>query len=218
MEQDAMEVVRLYSTKPTRVRLGNREWVIPANYFGPKQRDEPDVFDAEEYFGFVLFLPDFVGYTRDNWQDPFDPGRIDVLETRLVDKDAMLPLSSGGKQRVEPANYGEPRARYANRKPRLEKEPAFNMYGLQGYLWKNRRRSGVTWTGTRSNGEFFFFYASFAPGEPHPRGVQFGDCDVRYYSEKNDLFVAYRYKQDHIAKWREIDDAIWEKLHQWRAS
>ena len=71
-EGEAERVNRLYSVKPVRVVVGSKQWTIPANYFGPKGAERPDTFVADKYFGFVLFLPDYGGYTRENWRDPFD--------------------------------------------------------------------------------------------------------------------------------------------------
>jgi len=217
-EHEAKRVELLYSTKPKRVILGNREYRIPANHFGPKQLDEPDTFVADESgFGFVLFLPDFGGYTKENWRNKFDPRLIQVVQVTTVDKNAMVPMTDGTRQRTPPEGYGEPRARFKNRKPSLEQKPGYKLYGLEGYRPKNARPdSGVTWVGTRSNGEFFFFDSTLPP-DMSPLPGRYAICQARYYSEQEDLLIVYRYFQEHIAKWREIDDAIWGMLHDWRS-
>ena len=217
-EREAREVEKLYSTKPIRFRMAGQQYVVPANYFTYKGRDEVDTGNSEG-FGFFLFLPDFGGYTKENWRDQFDRRRIYVLEVKPVDKNAMIPYSLGGYVKAEPANYGEPRAQFQNIRALLEEIPSFKLYGLEGYRRKGagaRGTPGVTWTGTRSNGEFFFFNSSLAPGEPLRPGLTNPVCQTQYYSEQEDLFISYFYSQDHIAKWREIDDAIWEKIHSWR--
>lgn len=139
-----------------------------------------------------------------------------MLQVSAVDKNVMVPIYGGGLQRVTPANYGEPRARFENLKGILEDSPTYELYGLKGYHAKGRGSDKVTWVGYRSNGEFFFFDSSLAPGQPLQPGIINPHCGTQYYSEKEDLFVAYRYSQDHIMQWRDIDDAIWSKLHQWQ--
>lgn len=209
MEQDARAVTELYSTKPVRVVHGPREYVVPANYFSPKGKSNKDIFDTEAagYFGFVLFLPEYGGYTQDNWRDPFDRRRVQVIEVKNV----SIEL----RQRPNKAAYGEQHAQFENVKRGIEAEPFLHIYDLVGYRPKNSRVDAV-WTGTRSNGEFFFFRSHLAPGDPS-RGVNtWPFCNVRYYSEQEDLYVSYRYSNDHLAKWREIDDAIWAKLRSWR--
>lgn len=216
MEEDALEVERLYSTKPIRVVLGPREYLIPVNHFTEKGADRPGVFVAKNGFGFVLFLPDFGGFTKENWQKGwFDTNRIDVIELKLVDKEAIVPIAGGGHQKITPANYGEPRARFENRKSRLEAKPSLHAYGVEGYRWRSGQ-SGITWTGTRTNGEFLYFEAMSAPGEPLPPGTSYPLCTVRYYSDAEDLYVSYIYPQHHIHRWKQIDDAIWHKVKKWR--
>lgn len=215
LETQAVE--QLYSTKPVRVILGAREYVIPANHFGPKEKDGFDTFDAGKvgYFGFFLFLPDYGGYTKNNWHDKFDRRLIKVVEVKMVDRNETVFNPELGYQRVNPAGYGDPKARFQNARRGLEDKPSFHAYGLEGYRPKYSNVD-VVWTGTRSNGEFFFFRCHLAPGDPPQAGIVEPHCDVRYYSEKEDLFIAYRYSNDHLAKWREIDDAIWTKLHGWQ--
>jgi len=211
IEKDAKDVARLYSTKPIRVIHGPRQYVIPVNYFSPKGKDNSDVFDAgttkSNYFGFFLFLPEYGGYTQDNWRDQLDRRRIQVIQVKDVGAER--------KQSVNKAGYGEPHAQFENVKRGLEGQPSFHVYDLVGYRPRNSRVDAV-WVGTRSNGEFFYFRSHLAPGDPPRKDGVFPFCDVRYFSEKEDLYIHYRYSNDHLAKWREIDDAIWTKLRSWR--
>lgn len=215
MEAEARAVSDQYSTKPVRVKLGRHRYTIPANYFGPKGRLTPDTFDAGEagYFGFRLFLPEYGGYTKENWRDKFDERLITVLSVELVDKNRRGHFPDGRLAPPNPAGYGKPRAMFRNRRLLLEATPSLHYYGLEGYRSKHGRYD-VTWVGRRSNGEFFFFTCHLAPGDP-PQPGTFPFCDVRYYSEKEDLQISYRYANSNFSKWRDIDDAIWGKLHLW---
>jgi hypothetical protein len=215
-EEDAKEVERLYSTRPIRFILGPHTYEIPANYFGPKDfRDWPQTPNVEA-FGFFLFLPDYIGYTKENWRDRFDRRRIDVLELTTVQKIEMGNFTDGTRRWLSPDRF-DPRVQFENIRS-LQEEASLRLYGLTMYRNKGGGNTpGAVWTGTRSNGEFFWFRTSLAANEakrdgwpPNP------SCTVRYYSEKEDLRIAYHYSQDHLAKWREIDDAIWVKIHQWR--
>jgi len=215
LDAEARAVDAQYSTKPVRVFIGTREYIIPANYFGPKGRDLPDFMDANGigYFGFHLFLPEFGGYTKDNWKDKFDPNLVQILQVKSVDKAAGD--RPDGHSQANPATYGEPIAQFRNVRRLLEEKPSLRAYGLQGYRTKHGN-ADVTWTGTRSNGEFFFFRCDQAPGDSARAGIAIPQCDVRYYSEKEDLFVAYRYSNANLNLWRRIDDAVWAALGKWR--
>ena len=118
-----------------------------------------------------------------------------------------------------PANYGEPRALFSNIKSILERTPSLQLNGLDGYRRVNYKYvRSITWTGTRSNGEFFFFESHLPPSEVRNPGPIHPMCAVRYYSEKEDLYIAYNYFQEHIDRWRDIDDAIWMRLREWETS
>lgn len=209
-------VNQLYSNKPIRVVLGHREYRVPANHFGATWKNEPDSIDAGKTgFAFVLFLPDFNGFTKENWRDPFDRNRIDVLWVKQVDKNAMVRRGDGIPERISPAGYGDPKSRFNNGRSLLEVQPSLRLYGLEGYRRRGKGNRSVTWVGHRSNGEFFYFDASYGPGDAVPAGTN-PLCTVQYYSAEEDLSIAYRYSQDHIDKWRQIDDAIWTSIHSWQ--
>lgn len=217
MRREAEAVRDEYSTKPMRVKLGQHRYVIPVNYFGPKGRREPDSFDADQagYFGFRLFLPGYGGYTTENWRDKFDEHLVTVVRLWIPDKNRTGIFPNGEPAPANPAGYYEPKATFRNWRPMLELNPSLHYYGLDGYRPKHGRAE-VTWTGTRSNGEFFFFKCHLAPGDTPETGT-YPFCDVRYYSEKEDLVIVYWFANANLPKWREIDDAIWAKLHEWEA-
>jgi hypothetical protein len=162
-----------------------------------------------------MFLPNYGGYTKDNWRDKFDRRLIEVAQVSAVDKSRIVVFTDGHSERISPAAYGEPKAQFQNIRDGLEDRPTLHAYGLDGYRPKGSNVD-VVWVGARSNGEFFFFRCPLAPGDPPQPGIPTPHCDVRYYSEKDDLYIAYRYSNDYLAKWREIDDAIWQKLNGWR--
>lgn len=216
-ERDAHEVEQLYSTKPIRFRMAGHQYQVPANYFTPKWEDDPNNSDISKGFGFFLFLPNYEGYTKTNWRDRFDPRLIKVLQVSPVDKEASTTYTDGTIGRALPESYGEPEARFRNIRRSLEDIPTYHLYGLEGFRQKRGLEGPIIWTGKRSNGEFFFFESSFAPDTTKSKpGLTNPLCQTQYYSAKEDLFIAYHYSQDHLEKWRDIDDGIWKRLHEWR--
>jgi len=215
--QDAADVERLFSEKPILVRVGAQEYLLPRNHLTPKGAAERDTV-RYSYLAFYLFLPDYGGYTKDNWQEgAFHEQLIDVMTVQPVDKNAKSRTTKGEIVPASPASYGEPKAQFQNIRRLLEKTPSLHLAGLEGHRAVNHPSvKTITWVGTRANGEFFFFRSPFAPGEGPVPGVQYPHCRVRYYSEKEDLYIAYAYKQQHIERWREIDTRIWQKIKEWR--
>ncbi len=216
-DQDALEVELLYSTKLIHFRMAGHEYQVPANYFTPKWEDDGTGNDVSNGFGFFLFLPNYEGYTKTNWRDPFDARLIQVLQVSPVDKEATTTYTDGTRGKTPPESYGEPDARFRNIRRSLEDKPTYNLYGLEGFRRRNSREDSVIWTGKRSNGEFFYFKSSFSPNTAQERqGLPNPLCETQYYSAQEDLFIAYHYSQAHLEKWREIDDAIWKKIYEWR--
>ena len=190
----------LYSTKPVRVRLGDREFNVPVNYITPKGRNERESLEAEQGIAIVLFLPDFGGFTKSNWEKGwFDKRRIDVLK-----------LSATYSHRT-------PRTIFGIEQRSLEANPFVAMHGLTGFRWKSKDMKGAVWTGTDRAGDFFMFETSDIPGEPLPFADTYPLCKVRYYRSSERLFVAYQYSMDQFAKWAEIDQGIWNKLNTWKS-
>ena len=212
-EQDAQEVERSFSTARIHIQLKTRKWVIPANYFSPMNMTGSEVLERRS-FGFKIFFPNFEGFDKENWRKGwFDERRIDIVEVSLVDKTELVPNLGGGSDLVSPAAYGDPNAQFENIKPMLADKPELRKYGLVGYQLRNGH--SIVWSAHRSNGEFFFFF-TYADPEVRPASPgTYPLCDVRYYSAIEDMFVAYRYSSNHIAQWREIDDGVWKKLHEW---
>ncbi len=48
-----------------------------------------------ESIGFKFFMPDFGGYTPDNYQDEFHPDKIELIDFRIVGMGAEQPDASG---------------------------------------------------------------------------------------------------------------------------
>jgi hypothetical protein len=198
-ERVADEVERLYSTKPIQVVLRERRFRVPVNFFTERGRDRPDTWAPPDGFSFVLFLPDFSGFTKDNWKaGGFDKRRIDVLE-----------VSEGNTHRKAETIFSKLRLS-------LEPEPFAKSYELSGYRWKNRDNRGSYWVGKRATGELFLLQSTDVPGEPPLFADSYPLCMAQYYRDSEKLFIAYQYSLDNFQRWHEIDEAVWGKLRSWR--
>ena len=221
-EQDAAEVERLYSTRLIRFKVGKHIYEIPSNYFGPKEGDyrmRSKLFEAEGGFGFSLFLPNFGGYTKENWRNPFDPRRIDVIEVKSVDREQVVRERDASRGRRFAGPYDDAKSQFVkNIKGFLEDTPAFRRFGLEGYYVRYRKTYELTWTGRRTNGDFVYFSCSPTPEEIEQAHIPVPQCRTQYYSEEDELRIFYTFHREHLAEWRAIDDAIWAKIHKWRGS
>lgn len=195
-EQNRSDVDLLFSTKSVRVRLAHREFILPANFLTPKGRDFPLTIQIE-FLRFFVFLPDFEGFTKKNWEQGwFNRGRIDVVE------------ASQENAHRTPQRVFEVLKRFS------EPVPFREVAGLSGYRRKNGTKE-VMWCGDRRNGEFFCLESSSAPGDQLLPDT-YPLCKVQYFRRSKGMFLAYQYSMDHLKLWEQIDEAIWDKLEQWR--
>jgi hypothetical protein len=209
------------STKPIKIKLkdSDRVFTIPRNYFSPQEANEPDEEELE-YFGFTLFLPNFEGYSpataRFYAPEHFPPiareayyNSVYVLRVEEVSK---FDTRNGKQTPLPPNAWGDPKAMFdaVSKGYELLRED----YGLKCYGHKSWEGKGNQFPciGTRSNGELIFMWAS----DPPESGMSPYICDVVYYSEQQQLYINYRYSRRNIAKWRELDDAVWAKINAWR--
>ena len=191
-EQDRRRVGLHFSTKPIRVHLARQEFILPANYLTPQGRDLPSTMEANA-LQFVVFLPEFEGFTKTNWEQGwFNRERIDVIE-----------VSEDNAHRT-------PQRIFDVLKSISEPIPFREVAGLSGYRRKNGNR-GVTWSGNRRTGEFFCLETSSAPDDQLLQDA-YPTCRVQYFRRSKKMFLAYQYSMDHLKLWEQIDEAIWDKL------
>lgn len=209
-----------FSTKPIKIRLesSNRSFLVPRNYFSPNAAGDPDEEELP-HFGFILFLPDFQGFTRDTAKfyapEHFPPVKgekyfdsVYVLGVTPLEK---VDRRNGKNTPVPPNVWGDPMAMLqavTKGYELIREEYGLKCYGKKGSEGKGNRFPCI---GARSNGELIFMWAA---DPPELEGVPYL-CDVLYASDQEQLFVNYRYSRRHLSQWREIDDAIWAKLKAW---
>jgi hypothetical protein len=203
-----------FSEKPVSVQLPTQAFLIPRNYFTPFGKSNRDVSKLDA-FGFNLFLPFFEGYTLDNLNYyPQQSGRGgDHIAITTVAERSKYQLKDGERVEFKPHQWGEPNALFelfmSSGYQLAHEDHGLKCYGV-------RAATGVFYNtlckGVRSNGELLVMHTSEEVGE----GKSVSRCTVRYYSEKEQLYIQYNFSRDKLHLWKAIDDAIWAKLHSWR--
>ena len=204
-----------FSTKPIKIKLKDSDkiFVIPGNYFSPHEKNTRDE-EKLQRFGFTLFLPNYEGFSIDMAEEY--PKRSkhwdDMIWVLRVNPEAKFVIQDGKEVPLPPNVWGEPKALFKIRTNGLEllrEEHDLKCYGKKSWIGLG---NGLPCIGTRSNGELLVMWAT---DPPQQEGIPYM-CDVRYYSEQEQLYIEYRFSRHQFAKWREIDDAIWAKLHAWQ--
>ena len=83
-----------------------------------------------ELIGFQFFMPDFGGYTPDNYTDDFHKDRVEVIDFRIVGMGAEQPDAPG----AYPPNMFARASATPN--PYLDREKYQEIYGLRCYGFK----------------------------------------------------------------------------------
>jgi hypothetical protein len=158
---------------------------------------------AEAQFDF--FLPDFTGYTLQNYRDETNPSKVEVVYLHGSDRHEADPDA--------PGEYPP------NMLKRLLKD-AFNptayedKYGLRCYRGRVLT-DRLACYGKRdgAGGEDILLYVPQPPFAPDA----FPQIQARYFSKRyGGVRIAWRTHVNNLPRWREIDTQIWKFIEAWR--
>ena len=157
---------------------------------------------------FDFFLPDFTGYTLQNYRNDFDEHKVEVVY-----------LHAGDPHEADPDAPGEYPPNMLKRSLRdlLDPHDYKDMYGLRCY--KGRVQTDrLTCYGRRdqSSGEDIML-TTLVP--PYPEGVTFPQMQARYFSKRyGGVRIFWRAHVSSLPRWREIDAQIWKLVDQWNVA
>lgn len=162
----------------------------------------PGSAHGEVHFDF--FLPDFSGYTLDNYRNDADPNKVEVVYLHAGDSHEAEPGAAGEyppnllKRAQELLDAQHPRARYGLR-------------CYPGRVFANR----ITCFGRRGRepGEEIMLTALVPPYAPD------AVFQARYYSRRyGGVRIEWRAPMSQLAHWREIDAQIWKFIGAWQVA
>ena len=158
---------------------------------------------AEVQFDF--FLPDFSGYTLQNYRNKSDESKVEVVY-----------LHAGDPHEAEPDAAGEYPPNMLKRalKDFLSPEDYKDMYGLRCYQARVPS-DRLTCYGRRDEGgkEDILLYTKVAP---YAAGETFPLMQARYFSKRyGGVRIAWRTHVRNLPRWHEIDAQIWKFIDRW---
>jgi hypothetical protein len=200
----AQEAVnRNYSESPVEVNVAGTRFRLPANYIspnGPVYRPEQRLTDI----GFWVFLPGFVGYTRDNWREP--NSNPDAILIRVVGEEF-------GRPRPEPqveaflAEGGAARERVGE----LE-STVYDSRMTQAPLPVTALSRHYVFKGTGARGNVYYTVCD----APQPGITQPGTrCEIFLGDKNHGLLVSAYFWRDHLARMGEIEERLRALLESW---
>jgi len=169
-----------------------------------------DQIPIVQSLGFSFFMPDFRGYTPDNYLREFDEDRVNVISIQWVGLGQERPGAPGGYP--------------PNMLSRLLKGVSvagpFKRYGLDCY-----RREAVN-EDNSPNKEFCIgpqsddrypqvFIDATMP--PYADWIKFPTIQATYFTPRHGgLEVLWRAHAKHLANWQIIDQQVWKFFEAWR--
>ena len=161
---------------------------------------------AEVQFDF--FLPDFSGYTLQNYRNKSDESKVEVVY-----------LHAGDPHEAEPDAAGEYPPNMLKRalKDFLSPEDHKDMYGLRCYQARVPSER-LTCYGRRDQGgkEDILLYTKVAP---YAAGETFPLMQARYFSKRyGGVRIAWRTHVRNLPRWHEIDAQIWKFIDAWNVA
>jgi hypothetical protein len=154
--------------------------------------------------GFQFFMPDFGGYTPQNYLNEFDEDRVDVV--------SMEP--------VQPRTDGRPPS-YSDIEGAIERLSGFALipdkfeerYGLRCFDSPRMDEPPRTCLGQRAEGERMLLSISVPP---YPAWLSFPLMQTTYYTKAyGGMQVTWRSHMKHFSRWLDIDRQIWKFVDEW---
>ncbi|HKD54744.1 MAG TPA: hypothetical protein VKB72_11075 [Steroidobacteraceae bacterium] len=154
---------------------------------------------------FDFFLPDFSGYTLQNYHNDSDENKVEVVY-----------LHAGDMHEAEPGAPGEYPPNMLKRalKELVDPNDYKELYGLRCYKGKILT-DRLTCYGRRDDksGEDILLYVPIPPFAPD---VTFPMIQARYFSKRyGGVRVAWRTHVRNLPRWHDIDAQIWRFIDEW---
>lgn len=155
---------------------------------------------------FAFFLPDFSGYTLQNYRNESNPNQVEVVY-----------LHAGDMHEAEPDAPGEypPNMLKRSFKELIDPNDYKDLYGLRCY--KGRVLTDrMTCYGRRDEktGEDILLTV---PVPPYPPDVTFPMMQARYFSKLyGGVRVAWRTHVQNLPRWHDIDAQVWKFIADWK--
>ena len=156
---------------------------------------------------FDFFLPDFSGYTLQNYRNESDENKVEVVY-----------LHAGDPHEAEPDAPGEYPPNMLKRSLRdfLKPENYRDMYGLRCYQGRNLSDRVACYGRRDGGGEDIMLY-TLVP--PYPAEVTFPQMQARYFTKRyGGVRIAWRTYAGNLPRWHDIDAQIWKFIDAWHVA
>lgn len=157
--------------------------------------------------GFTMHMPDFAGYSPDNYLADFDENRINVIQISSAPMSYLEPGAPG----THPPNGLERLIKYKA----IDPTKFYDKYGLRCYLLQPRDVDEQTCYGIRSDEPVEYLIFRIAV-KPYHESTLFPLMRTTYFSQRyGGVEISWYSHIDNFPRWREIDAQIWKYIATW---
>jgi hypothetical protein len=156
---------------------------------------------------FDFFLPDFSGYTPQNYRNDSDENKVEVAY-----------VHAGNAHEADPDAAGEYPPNMLKRSLREILDPSHyqDQYGLRCYQGRVLA-SRITCYGPRAAAGEDIMLTVLVP--PYAPDVTFPEMQARYLSKRyGGVRISWRTHVRNLPRWREIDAQIWKFIDAWNVA
>ncbi len=156
---------------------------------------------------FDFFLPDFSGYTLQNYRNDSDANKVEVVY-----------LHAGNPREADPDAPGEypPNMLKRSLQEVLDPDHYQDQYGLRCYQWRTAKGRISCYGRRDATGEDIMLAALVAP---YPADISFPEMQARYFSKRyGGVRISWRTHLRNLPRWREIDAQIWKFIAAWNVA
>lgn len=159
--------------------------------------------------GFVMHLPDFEGYTPDNYERDFDENRVQIVHIAPAPMSYMESDASGSypPNQFKRASTGQYRF--------FDPDKYEEKYGLRCFE-KRDPTSETQYCYGKRDSDFDEYLLLDVMFPPYDSWVQYPQMQTKYFSPKyGGLEIIWRSNMKNFPRWREIDAQIWKYIDAW---
>ena len=162
--------------------------------------------------GFTMHMPDFMGYTPDNYLMDFDENAVKVV---YISPEPMSTMESGAPGKYPPNMF--PRVATGPHRA-FDPDKFEEKYGLRCYAQQQGEGDRQYCYGKRDSDldEYILLKVMIPPYEPHQ---VFPMMSAKYSSPRyGGIEIAWRSHMSNWPRWREIDAQIWQYIAAWNVT
>lgn len=215
------EYVKTWPGKPALYKLNEKIIIqMPPQFQGfwrqtdwlgrstvPRAPMSLDKLEPVSNFSFSMFMPDFSGFTPENYQVDFHPDQVEIRAFRPESMRTAEPMAPGAYAPNVIARVQEI----------FEIDTSGNFHGLRCYKIPPEPKEGGSRTcfgksGSGLNEQLILDIEL----SPYPSWTLYPLMQARYFSKKyGGVEILWRARMKHFSHWHEIDRQIWKYIAEW---